>query len=59
MAKLTAKDLVRFSISVAEANANHIDLDDLKGITEIIPNKKYRIVISNGFKTDIEIKKAT
>ena len=52
MAKLTAKDLVRFSISVAEANANHIDLDDLKGITEIIPNKKYRIVISNGFKTD-------
>ena len=52
MAKLTAKDLVRFTITVAEANANHIEKDDLKGITEIIPNKKYRIVVSNGFKRD-------
>ena len=52
MAKLTAKDLVRFTITVAEANANHIEKDDLKGITEIIPNKKYRIVVSNEFKRD-------
>ena len=50
MAKLTAKNLVRFSITVAEANAYHIHIEDLAGITEIIPNKKYRIVISNGFK---------
>lgn len=52
MAKLTKNDLVRFSISVADANANHITIEDLKGITEIIPNQKYRIVISNGFKKD-------
>lgn len=52
MPKLTAKDLVRFNITVAEANALHITIDDLKGITEIIPNKKYRIIISNGFKID-------
>ena len=52
MAKLTAKNLVRFSITVAEANAYHIHIEDLAGITEIIPNKKYRIVISNGFKKD-------
>lgn len=52
MAKLTAKDLVRFSITVNDANSNHLTSDDLKGITEILPNKKYRIVISNGFKTD-------
>ncbi len=52
MPKLTAKDLVRFHITVAEANSLHITIDDLKGITEIIPNKKYRIMISNGFKCD-------
>ncbi len=52
MVKLTAKDLVRFTISIAEANSLKIDIDDLKGITEIIPNKKYRIIISNGFKKD-------
>ncbi len=52
MTKLTTKDLVRFTITVAEANKNHITIDDLKGITEIIPNKKYRIVLSNGFNKD-------
>ncbi len=52
MAKLTAKDLARFKITVSEANSFKITIDDLKGITEIIPNKKYRIVISNGFKKD-------
>lgn len=52
MAKLTAKDLARFNITIAEANSLKITIDDLKGLTEIIPNKKYRIVISNGFKKD-------
>lgn len=52
MAKLTAKDLMRFSITVNEANALNITKDDLKGITEIVPNKKYRIVVSNGFNKD-------
>ena len=45
MAKLTAKNLVRFSITVAEANAYHIHIEDLAGITEIIPNKKYLKII--------------
>lgn len=46
------KDLARFSITVTEAKANHITKADLNGITEIIPNEKYRIIISNGYKKD-------
>lgn len=45
-------DLIRFSITVTEAKAHHITKDDLKGITEIVPNEKFRIFISNGFKRD-------
>ena len=47
-------DLIRFSLTVIEAKTLKITKDDLKGITEIIPNKKYRIVISNGFKKNGE-----
>lgn len=52
MPRLTAKDLIRFSITATEANSYHLTTSDLKGLTEILPNKKYRIVISNGFKKD-------
>ena len=52
MARLTSKDLIRFIITATDANAIHITVDDLKGLTEIVPNKKYRIMISNGFKKD-------
>lgn len=50
--KITKEDVARFSITVTEALSLKIEPDDLKGITEIIPNEKYRIVISNGFKRD-------
>lgn len=52
MPKLTKKDLSRFSIPYEEAVKLKIEAEDLKGITEIVSNKKYRIVISNGMKQD-------
>lgn len=52
MAKLTKSDLSRFSISYEEALKLKIDPDDLKGITEVNADKKYRIVVSNGMKND-------
>ena len=52
MARLSKNDISRFSISFEEVNKLNISKDDLKGITEIIPNKKYRIVVSNGMKRD-------
>ena len=52
MARLSKNDISRFSISFEEVNKLNISKDDLKGLTEIIPNKKYRIVISNGMKRD-------
>ena len=52
MSKIKASDLTKFSITASEANSKHITLEDLKGITEILPNRKYRIVISNGFNID-------
>lgn len=52
MARLTKNDLSRFSITLEEANKLGIKPEDLKGITEVIPGKKYRIMISNGFKRD-------
>lgn len=53
------KDLIRFSMTVTEAKTNHITKDDLNGITEIIPNEKYRLCISNGFKTNGERNRIT
>ncbi|MBO5530502.1 MAG: site-specific integrase [Bacilli bacterium] len=52
MARLTKEDISRFSISLEEANKLRIKPEDIKGINEIIPDKKYRIMISNGFKPD-------
>ena len=52
MTKLAEKDLTRFSISYEEALNKGIKPDDLKGITEITHDKKYRIVVSNGLKSD-------
>ena len=52
MSRIKASDLTKFSITASEANSKHITLEDLKGITEVLPNKKYRIVISNGFNID-------
>jgi len=50
--KITKQDIARFTLTITEANSMKIEPDDLKGITEIIPNQKYRIVISKGFKRD-------
>jgi len=49
---LVKKDISRFKISLSEAKRLKITAEDLKGITEIIPNEKYRIFVSNGFKRD-------
>ena len=50
--KITKQDIARFTLTITEANSMKIEPDDLKGLTEIIPNKKYRILISIGFKRD-------
>ena len=50
--KITKQDIARFTLTITEANSMKIEPDDLKGLTEIIPNKKYRIIISKGFKRD-------
>jgi len=45
---LEKDDLKKFSIGLTEARSLKITKDDLKGITEIIPNKKYKIRITSG-----------
>lgn len=52
MSKITSKDLERFSITLVEAKEHNLESEDLIGIIELIPKKKYRIMISNGKKED-------
>lgn len=45
---LTKKDLVDFSIGLTDAKALKITKEELRGIKEIIPNKKYKLRATTG-----------
>ena len=45
---LTKDDLKKFEIGLTEAKKLKITKEDLKGITEIVPNKKYGIRLTTG-----------